>query len=201
MDMTDPQSKNAIEQSIELAMKERAAVLEKLKELSDVKDRIDRLNAFIQMGEGLLKVSMTDPRSHRTRRRWRETARRLATVKENLTVHPDHPGITLLALIDLLKHNEVIFTDKLPMPLVTTKGIYIGRWLNWGPDLGGDMTVTLELVDNLAEVAQGLSVPVIEKAFNETGIVLKITTPEDAEQEGKERLEEPPAAADKVPNA
>lgn len=111
-----------------------------------------------------------------------------ATVKENLTVRP---AITLPALMELAKGPDGLVD--LPIGLVTTKGVPIGQWLDWGPDLGGDMSITLELVDNLAEVAQGLSVAVIQKAFNEAGIVLKIVSAEDAAQEGKERLEKPAA--------
>jgi len=80
----------------------------------------------------------------------------------------------------------------LPIVPVTTKGVPIGQWLDWGPDLGGDMSITLKLVDNLAEVAQGLTVAVIQKAFNEAGIVLKIATAEESRQEAKERIETPP---------
>lgn len=113
-----------------------------------------------------------------------------ATVKENLTVHP---AITLPALMKLAKEPDGLVD--LPIPLVTTKGVPIGQWLDWGPDLGGDMSITLELVDNLEEVTvgegyRGLTVAVIQKAFNEAGIVLKITRAEDAQQEGKERLED-----------
>jgi hypothetical protein len=106
-----------------------------------------------------------------------------ATVKENLTVHP---AITLPALMELAKKPDGMVD--LPIGLVTTKGVPIGQWLDWGPDLGGEMTVTLELVDNLGEVAQGLSAAVIQKAFNEAGIIFKVVSPADAEQEGKERL-------------
>jgi hypothetical protein len=99
-------------------------------------------------------------------------------------------AITLPALMELAKKPDGI--AELPVDLVTTKGVRIGRWLDWGPSLGGEMQVVLELVDNLAEVAQGLTVPVIEKAFNEAGIILKVVTAEDAIQEGKKRIEEPP---------
>jgi hypothetical protein len=105
---------------------------------------------------------------------------------------PTSPAITLPALMELAKKPDGI--ADLPVDLVTTKGVRIGRWLDWGPSLGGEMQVVLELVDNLAEVAQGLTVPVIEKAFNEAGIILKVVTAADAVQEGKERLEPPDVA-------
>lgn len=109
-----------------------------------------------------------------------------ATVKENLTVQP---AITLPALMELAKKPDGMVD--LPIGLVTTKGVPIGQWLDWGPNLGGDMQVVLELVDNLREVAQGLTVAVIQKAFNEAGIILKVVTAADAQQEGKERIEDP----------
>ncbi len=114
----------------------------------------------------------------------------VSTVKENLTVQP---VITLPALMELAKKPDGMVD--LPIGLVTTKGVPIGQWLDWGPDLGGNMSITLELVDNLAEVANNLTVAVIQKAFNEAGIMLKVVTPEDATQEGKERLADPALAA------
>jgi len=101
-------------------------------------------------------------------------------------------AITLPALMELAKSPDAVVD--LPCALVTTKGVRIGWWLDWGPDLGGDMTMTLELVDNLAEVAGGLTVQKIGKAFNEAGIVLKVVTAADEAQEGKERLDATPAA-------
>jgi len=98
-------------------------------------------------------------------------------------------AITLPALMELAKEPDGMVD--LPIDLVTTKGVPIGRWLDWGPTLGGEMQVVLDLVDNLAEVAQGLTVGVIEKAFNEAGIVLKVTAAAEV-QEGKERLADPP---------
>lgn len=117
-----------------------------------------------------------------------------ATVKENLTVQP---AITLPALMELAKKPDGLVD--LPIGLVTTKGVPIGQWLDWGPNLGGDMQITLELVENLAEVAQGLTVAVIQKAFNEAGIILKVVTAEDAVQEGKERIDGSEATAALTP--
>ena len=95
-------------------------------------------------------------------------------------------AITLPALMELAKKPDGMVD--LPLPLVTTKGVHIGRWLDWGPNLSGEMQVSLEFVDNLKEVANGLTPEVIEKAFNEAGIVLKVVTAADAMQEGKERI-------------
>jgi hypothetical protein len=100
-------------------------------------------------------------------------------------------AITLPALMELAKEPDGAVD--LPIGLVTPKGVRIGQWLDWGPNLGGEMQVVLELVDNLAEVAQGLTVGVIEKAFNEAGIILKVTTAVEV-QEGKERLADPVVA-------
>jgi hypothetical protein len=103
------------------------------------------------------------------------------------------PGITLPALMELAKKPDGMVD--LPMPLVTTKGVHIGQWLDWGPNLGGDMQVSLKLVNNLPEIAGGLTHLMIEKSFNEAGIILKVVAAADEAQEGKERLEEPAAAA------
>ena len=102
---------------------------------------------------------------------------------------PPAMAITLPALMELAKEPDGAVD--LPMNLVTTKGVPIGRWLNWGPNLGGDMQVILELVDNLGEVTGGLTVAVIQKAFNKAGIILKVITAAEI-QEGKERLADPP---------
>lgn len=97
----------------------------------------------------------------------------------------DSPAITLPALMELAKKPDGMVD--LPIPLVTTKGVRIGRWLDWGPDLGGDMRLTLELADNLPEIAGGLTYLMIEKSFNEAGVTLKVVTAADI-QEGKERI-------------
>ena len=109
------------------------------------------------------------------------------------------PSLTLPELMSFVK-SPTGYAGPLPANLVTTKGVPIGRWLDWGPNLGGDMQITLELVDNLAEVAGGLTAQQIRKSFNEAGIVLVITTAEEI-QEGKERLEQPPQAAVTPPPA
>ena len=99
---------------------------------------------------------------------------------------PTSQAITLPELMELAKKPDGMVD--LPIPLMTTKGVPIGRWLDWGPDLGGEMSITLELVDNLPEMAGGLTHLMIEKSFNEAGIRLKIATAADEVQEGKERL-------------
>ena len=110
----------------------------------------------------------------------------------------DSPAITLPALMELAKKPDGVVD--LPMAIVTNNGDRIGQWLDWGPNLGGDMSITLELVQDLPEIAGGLTHLMIEKSFNEAGIVLKVVTAADI-QEGKERLEEPPQAAVTPPQA
>ena len=101
-------------------------------------------------------------------------------------------AITLPALMELARKPDGVID--LPMAIVTTKGVRIGQWLDWGPNLGGDMQVTLELVEDLPEIAGGLTHLMIEKSFSEAGIVLKVVSAEDVQQEGKERLEPPDVA-------
>ena len=83
-------------------------------------------------------------------------------------------SITLPALMELVKKPNAEFD--LPVPLVTTKGVSIGRWLDWGPNAAGEMQITLELVDNLKEVAQGLTVEDVKKAFGNANLILVVTT-------------------------
>jgi hypothetical protein len=106
-----------------------------------------------------------------------------ATVKENLTVHP---AITLPALMELAKKPDGMVD--LPLNITTAQGTIIGRWLDWGPNLSGEMQVTVELTGDLAEVAGGLTPAIIQKHFNQAGIILKVVTAADEVQEGKERL-------------
>jgi hypothetical protein len=101
------------------------------------------------------------------------------------------PTITLPALMEAVKKSDWCITN-LPVPLVTTKGVPIGQWLDYAPNLGGEMQVTLELADNLKDVTQGLTVEMVEKSFREAGIELVITTPAEI-QEGEERLVQPEA--------
>ena len=95
------------------------------------------------------------------------------------------PAITLPALMELVKQVNPEHIN-FPVPLSTRKGVHIGQWVDCAVNLGGDLQITLELIDNLPEIAGGLTHLMIEKSFNEAGIILKVVTPE--ETEGKERL-------------
>jgi hypothetical protein len=92
---------------------------------------------------------------------------------------PQEPGndnrvITLPDLMELAKKPDA--EVDLPIPLITTKGVKIGRWLDWGPNAAGKMQITLEMADNLKELAEGLTVEYVKKAFDNAGLNLVVTT-------------------------
>lgn len=84
-----------------------------------------------------------------------------------------NPAITLPDLMDRIKRSDATVPIP-PVPLVTTKGVPIGQWIDYAPTQSGEMQVVLELVDDLEEVANGLTVAMIERSFREAGINLVI---------------------------
>jgi hypothetical protein len=84
-------------------------------------------------------------------------------------------SITLPGLMEFVK-KPTETPISLPVNLVTTKGVPIGRWLDHAA-LNGTRQVTIELVDNLEIVAQGLTVEMVKKSFSEAGIKLVISQP------------------------
>jgi hypothetical protein len=94
--------------------------------------------------------------------------------------------ITLPELMDLVE-KVGFMADDLPCELTTRDGRKIGRWLDYSMNLQEEMVITLELVDNLAEVARRLTPEMIVKTFAESGIKVQIVTASET-QEGQERL-------------
>lgn len=102
---------------------------------------------------------------------------------ETQTLKP--AALTLPEVMDLAKRDDAMVD--LPIPLQTSKGVYIGRWLDWGMNLREQMQLTIELLPNLPEIANGLTVAMIEKSFKEAklNLVIQEAMPE---QEAKERI-------------
>jgi hypothetical protein len=94
-------------------------------------------------------------------------------------------ALTLPELMDLAKKDNACVD--LPVPLQTSKGVHIGRWLEWGLNIREEMMITIELVPNLPQVSNGLTADMIAKSFKEAGINLAIQEAM-AEQEGQERI-------------
>ncbi|MFA5381817.1 MAG: hypothetical protein WC356_01540 [Candidatus Micrarchaeia archaeon] len=94
-------------------------------------------------------------------------------------------ALTLPELMDLAKKDNACVD--LPVPLQTSKGVHIGRWLEWGLNIREEMMITIELVPNLPQVSNGLTADMIAKSFKEAGINLAIHVAM-AEQEGQERI-------------
>jgi len=105
-----------------------------------------------------------------------------------------HGSITIPALLELLKGPDVLNAD-LPMLLTTTKGVSIGRWLDFAPNVSGVMQTTLELVDNLTEVAQGLTTDDIKRAFSNANLNLVIVPETKPEAPQEVADPKPPKAA------
>jgi hypothetical protein len=104
-------------------------------------------------------------------------------------------SITLPELMELVKNpGENI---SLPVCLVTNQGVPIGRCLDYGVGPDERMQATLELVDNLAEAPQGLTVSDLKKSFAEAGIRLIICQPGMVKEE-EPVIALPPAAQEKV---
>jgi len=82
-------------------------------------------------------------------------------------------AITLPALMEQVKKSPEALSN-FPVPLATTTGAPIGQWIDYAPTLGGEMQVVLELVGDLEEVANGLTMAMIERSFREAGINLVV---------------------------
>jgi hypothetical protein len=94
-------------------------------------------------------------------------------------------SITLPALMEFAKNpSEPPIT--LPITLATNQGAPIGRWLDYALSPEGEIQVTLELVPNLKDVAQGLTVEVVKQSFAGAGIDLVINQPKPVEAAKKE---------------
>jgi len=95
-------------------------------------------------------------------------------------------ALTLVEVWELVKHPETMVD--LPIPLETINGVHIGQWLDWAPNLRGEMQVVLELADNLKDLSNGLTPEMVKESFTKAGITLCITTAMEV-QEGQERLD------------
>ncbi|MEJ2672818.1 MAG: hypothetical protein P8168_11600 [Deltaproteobacteria bacterium] len=99
-------------------------------------------------------------------------------------------AVTLPALMEQVKKSPDALSN-FPIPLVTTKGVAIGWCRDYAVNLGGEMQITLELVDNLEEVTEGLTLEMIKKSFQEAGITVKVLEGEDV----------PPGYVEQTPGA
>jgi len=82
-------------------------------------------------------------------------------------------AITLPTLMERVKKSPEALSN-FPVPLVTTKGVAIGWWQDYAVNLAGEMQITLELVNDLEEVTEGLTLAMIKKSFQEAGIAVKV---------------------------
>jgi hypothetical protein len=117
------------------------------------------------------------------------TTSEMAETKPSTITIIEYKTITLPNLMEAVKiQGEAQFI--FPVTLVTGKGIPIGRWTDLAPNLAGEMQVTIELVSNLAEVANKLTAEMIKKSFLEAGISLVINEAPAMDKMGAEEAHE-----------
>ncbi len=101
----------------------------------------------------------------------------------------EYSTLTLPLLMETVK---IAFPEEivLPVPLVTAKGIPIGRWIDWAPNLAEEMQITIELVANLKEVANGLTPQLVKESFASAGLNLVINEAPLQDKMGVEEAQE-----------